>query len=371
MGTRPEAIKLAPVVMACLQRPTIEHCLCTTGQHREMLEQVLHIFGLTPDHSLDLMRPGQTLGRLTSEILLGTQQVIQHFKPDWVIVQGDTTTAFSAALASFYERVPVLHVEAGLRTGNLQSPWPEELNRRFVGLMADLHCAPTQWAAENLRREGVPNNRIVVTGNTVIDALRWIDCRPDTPGALERFFGERAAGILDNGRRILLVTGHRRENLDSGLVEMCHALKQLAGRGDVEIVFPVHLNPAVQQRVFAVLGDVDHVHLTPPMDYQAFVALLRRCYFLISDSGGVQEEAPGLGKPVLVTRDTTERPEAIEAGTAVLVGRDSAVLLEHASRLLDDSTAYAAMAHAKNPYGDGHAAQRTIDAMLRLGRVAN
>ncbi len=248
------------------------------------------------------------------------------------------------------------------------SPLPEELNRRMVGLLAELHCAPTSWAADNLRREGVLEERILVTGNTVIDALQWVSARQETDASLLRFLGAEREHILSCGRRIILVTGHRRENLDAGLGDMCRVLRQLAERGDVEIVFPVHLNPVVQQVARDILGDVGHVHLTAPMDYQSFVALLRRCHFVVTDSGGLQEEAPGLGKPVLVTRDTTERPEAIEAGTAILVGKDPAMLLQHATRLLDDSTAYAKMAQAQNPYGDGHATRRILAAMLARSR---
>ncbi|MEO5732853.1 MAG: UDP-N-acetylglucosamine 2-epimerase (non-hydrolyzing) [Rubrivivax sp.] len=365
LGTRPEAIKLAPIVRACLQQPRIEHRLCSTGQHRQMLDHVLQVFGLTPDEDLQLMRPGQSLNELAAAAMLGVQRVIRSFKPDWVMVQGDTTTAFTAALAAFHERVRVVHVEAGLRTGNLQSPWPEELNRRAIGLFADLHCAPTEWAAGNLRREGIADERIVVTGNSVIDALHWVDSRPDTPASLQAFLGPLAPVVLGSGRRIILVTGHRRENLDAGLAQMCQSLKRLAARGNVEIVYPVHLNPAVRQQVQGLLSDTAGVHLTEPMDHPCFVAMLRRCHFVITDSGGVQEEAPGLGKPVLVTRDTTERPEAIEAGTALLVGRDGDRLVQQATRLLDDGHAYAAMAQARNPYGDGHAAERTVAAILQ------
>lgn len=368
LGTRPEAIKLAPVVMACQAHPEVEHRLCTTGQHREMLDQVFRVFGLRPEYRLEAMRPGQSLAELTAQTLIGAQDVMRDFEPDWVIVQGDTTTAFTGALAAFYARVPVAHVEAGLRTGNLQSPWPEELNRRIVGLLAELHFAPTRWAADNLLREGVPADRVSVTGNTVIDALRWVDAQPDTAQALERFLGSRSDAILRSGRRLLLVTGHRRENLESGLGSVCRALRELAARGDVEIVFPVHLNPEVQRQVGEILTGVEHVHLTEPMDHQCFVAMLRRCHFAITDSGGVQEEAPGLGKPVLVTRDTTERPEAVEAGTAILVGRDPAALVAHAHRLLDEPEHYAAMACARNPYGDGHAAPRVVEAIVRRCR---
>lgn len=368
MGTRPEAIKLAPVILGFLALPHVEHCLCVTGQHREMLDQVLAVFGIAPDIDLRLMRPGLDLTSLTAESLLGIQRAVRDFRPDWVIVQGDTTTAFSGALAAFYERIPVVHVEAGLRTGNLQSPWPEELNRRLITQLATLHCAPTPWAADNLRREGVPEDKLLITGNTVIDALRWVSAQTGSDHSLQRFLGHSATRILSGDRRVILVTAHRRENLEGPLSELCHGLCKLAARGDVNIVFPVHLNPNVQRIAQAILGSVANVHLTPPMDYPVFVALLKRCHLVITDSGGLQEEAPGFGKPVLVTRDTTERPEAVAAGTAVLVGTDPDLLVEQANRLLDEPAAYAAMAQAQNPYGDGHAAQRTIDAMIQRSR---
>jgi UDP-N-acetylglucosamine 2-epimerase len=367
IGTRPEAIKLAPFVLACRAQPQVEHCLCVTGQHREMLDQVMDIFGLTAEYDLNLMRKNQELASVTAEVLIGVKEVIERFRPNWVVVQGDTTTAFAAGLAAFYAQLPLVHIEAGLRTGNFKSPWPEELNRRALGLLASLHCAPTEWAANNLRREGTPESAIEVTGNTVIDALRWVDAQPETSEALEQFVEPEVKLALESGRRIILVTGHRRENLDAGLLNMCQSLKALAQRGDVEIIFPVHLNPAVQQRVHQTLANVPHVHLTAPMNYRCFVALLRCCYMVISDSGGIQEEAPSLGKPVLVTRDTTERPEAILAGTALLVGTGSEALLSSAQHLLDNERAYKTMAQAKNPYGDGTAAQRVLTAILSRG----
>ncbi len=375
LGTRPEAIKLAPVVMACQSERQIDHCLCVTGQHREMLDQVLQVFGLTPDVDLKLMRPGQNLTQLTADVLVGVRNSIRQFSPHWVIVQGDTTdttTAFAGALAAFYEKVAVVHVEAGLRTGNLMSPWPEEMNRRLITQIARLHCAPTEWAAGNLRREGVPEADILVTGNTVIDALHWVSARPEGDAALMERLGNSSRDVLSGARRIVLVTGHRRENLDLGLAAMCDTLAILAARGDLEIVFPVHLNPQVQRTVHERLGNSPRVHLLQPLDYLSFVALLRRAHLVITDSGGLQEEAPGLGKPVLVTRDTTERPEAIEAGTALLVGTSAEALLTESLRLLDDDAAYARMACARNPFGDGHAATRTIRAMMeRSGPAQN
>jgi UDP-N-acetylglucosamine 2-epimerase len=364
VGTRPEAIKLAPVVIACLAEQQILHSLCASGQHREMLDQVLTVFGLKPDVDLTLMRPGQDLGSLTAAAIVGIQSSIRDFRADWVVVQGDTTTAFAGALAAFYERVPVLHVEAGLRTGNVMSPWPEELNRRLITTIANVHCAPTEWAAGNLVKEGVDPETILVTGNTVVDALQWVSKRPAAELALRSALGNLADTILSSSRRIILVTGHRRENLDGALAGICDALKRLAERGDVEIVFPVHLNPRVTNTVHSRLGGSPRVHLLPPLDYLAFVALLRRAHLVITDSGGIQEEAPGLGKPVLVTRDTTERPEALQAGSAILVGKDPKALAEHAQRLLDDEQAYARMASVENPFGDGYAAGRIVQALL-------
>jgi UDP-N-acetylglucosamine 2-epimerase len=329
-----------------------------------MLDQVLDVFDLRPDVDLNLMRAGQDLASLTAAAIVGVQSAVKEFRADWVVVQGDTTTAFAGALAAFYERIPVLHVEAGLRTGNLMSPWPEELNRRLITQIARTHCAPTDWAAANLIREGVATDRIVVTGNTVIDALHRVSGRPEADAALQSALGARADLIMNSSRKIILVTGHRRENLDGTLAAMCDALRRLAVRDDIEIMFPVHLNPQVSQTVHERLNGLARVHLLPPLNYLAFVALLRRAYFVITDSGGIQEEAPGLGKPVLVTRDTTERPEAVEAGTAVLVGKDPEVLTDYACRLLDDSQAYARMASAHNPFGDGQAAERIVRALL-------
>lgn len=356
-GTRPEAIKLAPVILALSAMPGVEQVLCATGQHREMLDQVLPAFGLRPDHDLATMRPSQDLARLTGAVLEGVGQVIEAVRPDWVVVQGDTTSCFAAALAAFYRRVRVAHVEAGLRTGDLDSPWPEEANRRLAGQIASLHFPPTALAAGNLRAEGIAPDRILVTGNTVIDALRLMRDRLAADAGLR---GSLAAqfGWRDPSRRLILVTGHRRENLDGGLERVCGALAQLARRGDVQIVYPLHLNPAVQRTARAVLADREAVHLIPPLDYLPFVHLMHEAHLIVTDSGGVQEEAPGLGKPVLVTRDTTERPEAIAAGTARLVGTDGARLVKEATALLEDEAAYRAMARAANPYGDGQAAGR-------------
>lgn len=370
LGTRPEAIKLAPFVLACQSDTRVEHVLCSTGQHREMLDQVLQVFSLHPDLDLGLMRPGQDLGRLTSDALLGVQDAVRRFKPDWLVVQGDTTTAFAGALAGFYQGVPVAHVEAGLRTGNLKSPWPEELNRKLITQIAQLHAAPTGQAAANLLREAVPPGQVIVTGNTVIDALQWVSRHHPGHDALAEALGPRSEEVLSGRRRLVLVTGHRRENLDGPLAAMCEGLRTLAARGDVEIVFPVHLNPLVRRTVNESLRDQPSVHLLEPLDYVRFVGLLRHAYLVVTDSGGIQEEAPGLGKPVLVTRDTTERPEAIEAGTAVLVGTSAKTLVENATRLLDDRAAHAAMASARNPFGDGQAAPRILEALLQRHRAA-
>jgi len=365
-GTRPEAIKLAPVVLGFSAASNIEHVLCVTGQHRQMLDQVLDVFGLRPDHDLAIMKPGQDLTHVTSAALEGVGRVIDAVRPDWVVVQGDTTTCFAASLAAFYRRVKVAHVEAGLRTGNIYSPWPEEMNRRLTGQIAALHFPPTEGAADNLRAEGVGEDRILVTGNTVIDALLLVRDRLAADAALRARF-EAQFPWRDRARRLILVTGHRRENFDGGLERVCRALARLADRGDVQIVYPVHLNPEVQRTAQAVLGARDAVHLIPPLDYLPFVHLMGEADLIVTDSGGVQEEAPALGKPVLVTRDTTERPEAIAAGTARLVGTDDCALVAAATQLLDDATAYHAMARAANPYGDGHAAGRIVGRLTEEG----
>lgn len=365
VGTRPEAIKLAPVIQCLQAHPDVEHLLCATGQHRQMLAQALQVFGLTPDENLALMQDQPDLNQLTAGTLTGVGHLIQTRQPDRIVVQGDTATAFAAGLAAFHARRPLAHVEAGLRTGQRHSPWPEEVYRRSLSLLADLHFAPTQRAAAQLRLEGIAGEAIHVTGNTVIDALQWVCRRPDLDALLARALGPELCAELAQGRRLILVTGHRRENLDHGLAATCAALRELAARGDVDIVFPVHLNPRVRDTVATLLGGTPHVHLIEPLDYLGFVALMRRCHHIVTDSGGIQEEAPGLGKPVLVTRDTTERPEAIEAGTAQLIGQQSEPLVAASSRLLDDPAAYAAMATARHPFGDGHASERIVQALLQ------
>jgi UDP-N-acetylglucosamine 2-epimerase (non-hydrolysing) len=360
-GTRPEAIKLAPVVKELSSRSNFDCKICVTGQHREMLAQVLELFELRPDWHLDLMRPDQDLAYLTGAALSGVSEVLGAFRPDRVIVQGDTTTTFAGALAAFYHRIPVAHVEAGLRTDNIYSPWPEEVNRRLVSHIADLHFAPTARARDNLLREGVGCERILVTGNTGIDALLWVSALLDNrPELRSRFKAVLPAHF--EGRRIILMTGHRRESFDGGLERICGAMARIASRSDVAIVFPVHRNPNVRRAVEPLRGHA-HVLLVEPVDYLELVFLLKRCHFVVTDSGGIQEEAPSFGKPVLVTRDTTERPEAMELGLAKLVGTDERRLFGEMTALLDDPAAYSRMSRAANPYGDGLANSRIADRL--------
>jgi UDP-N-acetylglucosamine 2-epimerase (non-hydrolysing) len=363
-GTRPEAIKLLPVVTAFEACPGLTHATCVTAQHRQLLDQVLDVFGARPQFDLDIMKPGQDLTHITTAVLSGVGEVIDEFRPDWVVVQGDTTTSFASALAAFYRKVKVAHVEAGLRTGNLYSPWPEEANRKLVTQVTNVHFPPTETAANNLRREAVPEDNILVTGNTVIDALLWVAGRFDQDTTRDAALAKRF-DFLDSDKRLILVTGHRRENFDGGLERVCRALAEIARRGDVQIVYPVHLNPNVQKTAQAVLAGSSDVHLIEPQDYLPFVWLMKRCYLIVTDSGGIQEEGPTLGKPVLVTRDTTERPEAIEAGTARLIGTATAPLVAAVNELLDDPAAYAAMAHAANPFGDGQASARIVQRLTR------
>jgi UDP-N-acetylglucosamine 2-epimerase (non-hydrolysing) len=356
-GTRPEAIKLAPVVRELSARPNFHCKVCVTGQHRELLAQVLDLFGLRPDWNLEIMRPDQDLAYLTGAALSGVAGILASWRPDRVIVQGDTTTTFAGALAAFYHRIPVAHVEAGLRTSNIYSPWPEEINRRLVSQVADLHFAPTPRARDNLLREGIEDDRIIVTGNTGIDALLWVSALLDGQAELRA----RVEGILDGHftehKRIILMTGHRRESFDGGLARICQAMARIATRKDVAIVFPVHPNPNVR-RATEPLHRRDNVLLTEPADYLELVFLLKRCHFVVTDSGGIQEEAPSFGKPVLVTRDTTERPEAMEHGLAKLVGTDDRRLFDEMQTLLDDPQAYQRMSRVENPYGDGLASRR-------------
>ncbi|WP_089277172.1 non-hydrolyzing UDP-N-acetylglucosamine 2-epimerase [Antarctobacter heliothermus] len=366
-GTRPEAIKMAPVVKALSQSSKVELAVAVTAQHREMLDQVLKLFDIVPDHDLDIMKPGQGLHEITSSVLTGLKPIFQQVRPDLVLVHGDTTTTLATSLAAYYDRIPVGHVEAGLRTGNIYSPWPEEINRKVAGTIARLHFAPTEKSRQNLLSEGVPDAHVHVTGNTVIDALLDVVARlerdPQTSTALDQQLG------IDPSRRLILVTGHRRESFGGGFERICDALRRLARRGDVHIIYPVHLNPNVIGPVKERLGEVGNISLIAPQDYLPFVHLMRRADVILTDSGGVQEEAPSLGKPVLVMRDTTERPEAVEAGTVKLVGTDSDMIVGEINRLLDDHAAYDAMAKAHNPYGDGLAAARIRDAIQDYAKL--
>jgi UDP-N-acetylglucosamine 2-epimerase (non-hydrolysing) len=356
-GTRPEAIKMAPLVKVLQTSLHFEVNVCVTAQHRQMLDQVLDLFQITPDFDLDLMRPGQSLTDLTCHILQGLDKVLASYRPDWVLVHGDTSTTMATSLAAYYRHAAVAHVEAGLRTHNLYSPWPEEGNRQITGRLAQLHFAPTDAARANLLKEGTPDSQIHITGNTVIDALLSVSTRIDGNEDL-RITLASALPYLDPDRRMILVTGHRRENFGSGFESMCLALKDLAEEPAVQVVYPVHLNPRVQEPVRRILGGAGNVHLIEPMDYLPFVALMKRSHIILTDSGGIQEEAPSLGKPVLVMRDTTERPEAVAAGTVRLVGTNRERIVEETRRLLHEPSAYELMAVAHNPYGDGQACQR-------------
>ena len=362
-GTRPEAIKLCPLVLALRKQPRFEAHVCVTAQHRQLLDQVLEVFGVTPDVDLNLMRPGQSLAGLTARAVEAVDGYLADYKPDTVIVQGDTTTVFCAALAAFYHQIPVGHVEAGLRTGNKRSPFPEEINRVLTSRIADLHFAPTAWARDNLLKEGVPSDRVFVTGNTVIDALHFA-CRKveEQPPIIPGLPPQLMNGQLH--RPLVLITGHRRENFGPGFESICEAIGKLAAEfSDVAFIYPVHLNPNVREPVFRLLGNRPNIHLIEPLGYLPFVALMNRATVILTDSGGVQEEAPGLGKPVLVMRDTTERPEAVHAGTVKLVGTDSRAIMDNVSVLLSDATRYEEMANAVNPYGDGRACERIVEAL--------
>lgn len=363
-GTRPEAIKMAPLVTALKQRPELETIVAVTAQHRQMLDQVLELFEITPDEDLNVMQPGQTLSGLTSRIVQGMEQVIAKHSPDIVLVHGDTTTTFATALAAFYQRTAIGHVEAGLRTGNLYSPWPEEANRKLTGALANLHFAPTQMSADNLLAESVEASTIHITGNTVIDALLAVVDKINNSPALQAELAARFP-FLDASKRLILVTGHRRENFGDGFEQICHALKDIAARGDTQVVYPVHLNPNVQEPVNRILGDQPAVHLLDPQDYLPFVYLMSRSHIIVTDSGGIQEEAPSLGKPVLVMRDTTERPEAVDAGTVKLVGTSASAIAAETNALLDNAEAYARMSRAHNPYGDGKASERIAGTILK------
>ncbi len=360
-GTRPEAIKLFPLVHALEADKRFDSRVCVSGQHRGMLDQVLEISGVVPHHDLDLMQPDQSLEQLTARLITGLGAVMDAEQPDWVVVQGDTATAMCGALAAYYRKVPVAHVEAGLRSGNIYHPWPEEVNRKVIGSIAALHCAPTEVSRDALLKENVDPATVHVTGNTVIDALHWITARIAAEPAL-------AGGLADlearfSGKRIIGVTTHRRENFGGGMEAIAEAVRRLAARPDVAVIFPVHLNPNVRAVMDGALGGIANVAMIEPLDYPHFARLLSIADLMLTDSGGVQEEAPALGKPVLVMRETTERPEGVAAGTAMLVGTDADRIVAEAERLLDDPAAYEAMARAHNPFGDGHTSQRICDLL--------
>ncbi|WP_411683752.1 non-hydrolyzing UDP-N-acetylglucosamine 2-epimerase [Acinetobacter baumannii] len=366
-GTRPEAIKMAPLVKE-FQKDinSFETKVCVTAQHRQMLDQVLEIFDIKPDYDLNIMKPGQDLYDITSNVLIGMKSVLDDFKPDVVLVHGDTTTTLSASLAAFYAKIKVGHVEAGLRTNDIYSPWPEEGNRQLTGILANYHFAPTQQSEENLLKEGKKQQDIYVTGNTVIDALMYVLQQIENQPTLKEKIKSKISKQyqLNEKRKIILVTGHRRENFGQGFINICEGLKELAKNNpDIDIVYPVHLNPNVQKPVNEILSDLTNVYLIDPLQYEEFIYMMNESYFIITDSGGIQEEAPSLGKPVLVMRDTTERPEAIKAGTVKLVGTDKNTLIKEAQTLIDNKVEYEKMAQAHNPYGDGRACVRILKSL--------
>ena len=373
-GTRPEAIKMAPLVKA-FQADT-EHfrtIVCVTAQHRQMLDQVLNLFEIVPDYDLNIMKAGQDLYDITSRVLTGMRDVLEEVKPDVVLVHGDTTTSTAAALAAFYKQIPVGHVEAGLRTNNIYSPWPEEMNRQLTGRIATYDFAPTPLSRQNLLQENVRDEKIFVTGNTVIDALHWVVGKLKSSDSMQSeltaFLNQAGYDVtrLDNGRKLVLITGHRRENFGEGFISMCSAIKTLNLKyPDVDFVYPMHLNPNVRKPIHEVFGEnpPDNMFFVEPLDYLPFVFLMEKSYLVLTDSGGIQEEAPGLGKPVLVMRNTTERPEALDAGTVKLVGTDFDTIVSEVSRLIDDPAHYHVMSHAVNPYGDGKACPRILNALI-------
>lgn len=365
-GTRPEAIKMAPLVRYLRSHPAFDAKVCVTAQHRQMLDQVLDLFEIKPNFDLDLMKPDQDLSDITAGVLKGLKKVLTEWRPDAVLVHGDTSTTFAASLAAYYQRIPVGHVEAGLRTRNIYSPWPEEANRRLTAVLARWHFAPTENSRNNLLMEGISSTSIHVTGNTVIDALLLAREKIRDDSALRNGFAETFK-FIDSTKRTILVTGHRRENFGEGFEHICQALACIAQNYDnVQVIYPVHLNPNVQEPVHRLLDGISNVHLIEPLSYLPFVYLMDKSDIIITDSGGIQEEAPSLGKPVLVMRDTTERPEAVEAGTVMLVGTNTSKIIIELARLLDDSSAYQVMAQACNPYGDGQACQRIAKALLAV-----
>lgn len=374
-GTRPEAIKMAPLVkeLQC-HKDRFNTIVCVTGQHREMLDQVLDIFDIKPDFDLNIMMPGQDLYDITSKVMLGMRDVLRQSSPDIVLVHGDTTTSMASALAAFYQQIPVGHVEAGLRTHCIYSPWPEEINRQITGRIAAVHFAPTALSKKNLLNEGVPADKIIVTGNTVIDALYWVVEKIKSDNIFATSLREKLkdngydAGRLENGKRLVLITGHRRENFGEGFVNICKAIKTLVETfPDVDFVYPMHLNPNVRKPIHDIFGKMEYsnVFFIEPLEYLEFIYMMEKSYVVLTDSGGIQEEAPGLGKPVLVMRDTTERPEAVEAGTVKLVGTDYDKIVSEVSSLINDPDCYRSMSEAVNPYGDGKACARIIDQLSR------
>lgn len=367
-GTRPEAIKMAPVVLGLQKAEGIESLVCVTAQHREMLDQVLNLFEIKPDYDLDIMKPGQDLYDVTANALLGMREVLRDSQPDLVLVHGDTTTCFAAGLAAFYEQINVGHVEAGLRTGNMLAPFPEEANRSLVGRLTSYHFAPTEGAKNMLLKENVNEASITVTGNTVIDALLMVRDKvnlvPDSDWG-DKFGTSLFNRIVDTERKLILITGHRRENFGQGFVDLCNAIKTLANNhSDWDLIYPVHLNPNVQKPVNEILGDTENVFLIAPQDYAPFVWLMDKCDLVLTDSGGIQEEGPSLGKPVLVMRDVTERPEAVDAGTVKLVGTDKDKIVSNVENVILNEDVYSAMSHAHNPYGDGNAVPRIINTLV-------
>lgn len=357
-GTRPEAIKMAPIVRLLRETNGVDSHVCVTAQHRQMLDQVLELFQIKPDYDLDLMRDGQSLAQLTAGIFTNLDPVLEEFNPDWVLAVGDTTTVVTTCQLAFYRRIKFGHVEAGLRTHNKWHPFPEEINRRLATTMADMHFAPTSWSQGNLLREGVDEKTIVVTGNPVIDALDFVSTQ-ETPKEIQEVIAK------NNDKRIILVTAHRRENFGQPMENICLALKELANCDDIQIIYPVHLNPNVQEPVKRILSNVDNITLLPPLDYLPLVHLMKHSKLILTDSGGIQEEAPAFGIPVLVLRETTERPEGVDAGALKLVGTETSHIVQEAKRLLDDDTEYGKMSKASNPYGDGHAAERIVEALLK------
>lgn len=379
-GTRPEAVKMAPIVRLLTQTAGVESRVCVTAQHRQMLDQVLSLFEIKPNYDLDLMRDDQSLAQLSAAIFTNLDPVFTDFKPDWVLAQGDTTTVAMTSLLAYYHRIKFGHVEAGLRTHDKWQPFPEEINRRVAGVTADLHFAPTEWSKQNLLREGIAESIIKVTGNTVIDALQYVSRKPE-PAEITQLItrllrrlgldtsekntrSTRLAAPYNDMNKLILVTAHRRENFGRPMEDICQALIELVKRGDVEIVYPVHLNPNVQEPVHRLLKDKDHITLLPPLDYLPLVHLMKHAALILTDSGGIQEEAPAFGIPTLILREVTERPEGVASGTLKLVGTKSSVIFQEANRLLDDESAYAEMAKAVNPYGDGHAAEKIIQALI-------